>query len=459
MLRLRKIINSVNFQHCRQVSNILKLRNNEYFQEVFPHESVSKIQSILGRSQQTLYAGFDPTSNSLHVGNLLILISLLHSQRGGHKPIALLGGATARIGDPSGRSSERVALDEEVIDYNLQHIRKQIQTVFDNHEKFFWNKRPNEQDSLPKPMILDNSEWYKNINFVEFISQIGRHFRMGQMLSRASVQSRLQGEQGMSFTEFTYQIFQAYDWVHLLKTYNCNFQIGGNDQMGNIMTGHELISRVSKSSEVFGLTLPLITNEEGDKFGKSQGKAVWLDANKTSEFAFYQFFVRLSDADAERFMKLLSLLPDNEMNDLLRNHKKLPDLREAQKSLAQDLTLLVHGEEGLEKALMISKALYSGNIQSLGELKPEEVPNLFTGASYVELYMEPGTTMLDAAMKVKCFPTEQDAYRIINAGGFYINQQKTKNPNEILSRDVHVLKNGVSLFRVGKKNYYVVRWM
>lgn len=262
----------------------------------------------------------------------------------------------------------------------------------------------------------------------------------------------------MSFTEFTYQIFQAYDWLHLLKAYNCKFQLGGSDQMGNIMTGHELISRTAKK-EVFGLTLPLITNEEGDKFGKSAGNAIWLDKNKTSEFAFYQFFVRMSDADAENLLKLLTFLPLNEVNDLIEKHRRVPELREAQKTLAEHLTLLIHGEDGLKKAQVVSNALYSGNVHALGELNASEIAPLFAGASYTELYMEPGTTMIQAAMQVKCFPTDKDAHRIITAGGFSINQKKTTNPLEMLVPDIHILANGISLFRVGKKNYYVVKWL
>lgn len=281
---------------------------------------------------------------------------------------------------------------------------------------------------------------------------------MGQMLSKVSVQSRLNSEQGMSFTEFTYQIFQAYDWLHLLENYNCHYQIGGSDQMGNIMSGHELISRTARR-EVFGLTMPLITNEEGNKFGKSAGNAVWLDKNKTSEFGFYQFFVRRSDAEAEKLLNLLSFLPFNEVTNLMEKHQRSPDLRVAQKTLAKDLTLLIHGEEGLKKALKISDALYGGDIQALGDLTPQEVPLLFEGSSYQELHMESGLTMANVGLQIKCFETEADAHRIISAGGFYINQKRAQNPAEILSFDIHVMKNGISLFRVGKKNYYVVRWL
>lgn len=269
----------------------------------------------------------------------------------------------------------------------------------------------------------------------------------------------MESEQGMSFTEFTYQIFQAYDWLHLLRTYDCRFQIGGSDQMGNIKSGHELVGRVERKKEVYGLTLPLITNEEGDKFGKSSGVAIWLDKEKTSEFAFYQFFVRQSDAEAENLMKLLTFLPYNEVTDLIEKHRRTPELRELQKALAQHLTLLIHGEDGLAKALTTSDILYSGNIEGLGKMEPKKISELFVGASYTEIFMEPGTRMIDVAMRVNCFPTEQDAHRIISAGGFYINQKRTKNPSEMLTPGVHILPNGVSLFRVGKKNYYVVKWL
>lgn len=349
-------------------------------------------------------------------------------------------------------------MELDVISYNVKSIEKQIQGIFENHKQLLYDKGLQPKEPMMEPIIVNNADWYSSFNFVEFVSQIGRHFRMGNMLSRASVQSRLKSEQGMSFTEFTYQIFQAYDWLHLYKTYDCRFQLGGSDQMGNIVSGHELIGRVVKK-EVFGLTLPLITNEEGDKFGKSAGNAVWLDANKTSEFAFYQFFVRLSDVEAENLVKLLTFLPMNEVKDLIEKHRRTPELREAQKTLAKHLTLLIHGEEGLKKALMISDALYKGDVQALGNLQPQEIPNLFAGASYSELFMEPGTTMMKAALQIKCFPSEYDANRIIAAGGFYINQKRTMNPAEILSPEIHVLPNGVSLFRVGKKNYHIVKWL
>lgn len=325
--------------------------------------------------------------------------------------------------------------------------------------------------------ILNNEDWYRNQNLVEFISTYGRNFRIGQMISRTSVQSRLQSESGMSFTEFTYQIFQAYDWYHLYKNHGCKFQLGGSDQTGNIMTGHEFISRMEKKP-VFGLTLPLVTTEEGDKFGKSAGNAIWLNESKTSPFAMYQFFIRTPDSEVERLLKLFTFLPVEEINLLVEKHKQVPELREAQKKLAQHVTLLVHGASGLETAENVTNALYNGSVEALGNLSTEDVRKTFAGATFTEILAETGLTLLDVAMKVKCFPTEckqfyeylscnmihfnfvfiADAMRIITAGGFYVNQSRATNTSEVISPGVHILKNGITLLRVGKKNYYIVQW-
>ncbi|XP_053682267.1 tyrosine--tRNA ligase, mitochondrial [Sabethes cyaneus] len=438
--------------------NILKLQDRGFFQDVFPAESIDKARSVLGASPQTIYAGFDPTADSLHVGNLLVLVGLLHSQRAGHQAIALLGGATGQIGDPSGRSTERKAMQLDTLSHNLDRIGAQIRRIFENHRRLLWEKR-GQNASLKPVLVVNNAEWYRTLNFVEFVSTVGRHFRMGAMLSRASVQSRLQNENGMSFTEFTYQIFQAYDWVHLLRAHNCRFQLGGSDQMGNIMSGHELISRVERKAEVFGMTIPLITNEEGDKFGKSAGNAIWLTEEKTSPYALYQFFIRTPDSEVEKLLKLLTFLHLDEIRSIMARHRRTPELWEAQKRLAQELTLLVHGEEGLQQAENISAALYSGQVEALGELAVRDIAGTFGGAPLVEILPEPGITVLDVAMRAKCFPTEKDAVRIIQAGGFSINLNKAKNVSEVLTPGVHILKNNVSLLRVGKRNYYIVRWL
>ncbi|KFB37901.1 AGAP000012-PA-like protein [Anopheles sinensis] len=227
--------------------NILKLSDRGFIQDVFPAESIDKARTMLGATTQAVYAGFDPTASSLHVGNLLVLIGLLHTQRAGHQPIALIGGATGLIGDPSGRKTERQQLEREIVEHNVSCIRQQIETIFSNHSRLFCEK----PTSLKPVVVVNNADWYERYSFVEFMANVGRHFRMGAMLSRSSVQSRLHSESGMSFTEFSYQLFQAYDWLHLLRQYDCRFQLGGSDQMGNIMSGQELISR-TESKEVFG---------------------------------------------------------------------------------------------------------------------------------------------------------------------------------------------------------------
>ncbi|XP_041788067.1 tyrosine--tRNA ligase, mitochondrial [Anopheles merus] len=434
--------------------NILKLRDRGFIQDVFPAETIDKASSMLGSTCQTVYAGFDPTANSLHVGNLLVLIGLLHTQRAGHQPIALVGGATGLIGDPSGRKTERQQLRTEAVEHNVACIRRQIEAIFANHERFFWD-RPS---PLKPVLVVNNADWYRQYSFVDFMANVGRHFRMGAMLSRSSVQTRLTSESGMSFTEFSYQLFQAYDWLHLLRQHNCRFQLGGSDQMGNIMSGQELISRTD-GKEVFGLTLPLITNEEGDKFGKSAGNAVWLSDDRTSPYAMYQFFVRTPDSEVEKLLRLLTFLPVQTIEQTMARHRRTPELWEAQKLLAGELTKLVHGEAGLYKAMAISRALYNGDLSTLEQLEVRDVAQSFGGAPLCEILPEPGMTVLDVALRARCFPSRADAERIIGAGGFSINLKKAKNPAEVLSPSVHILSNRISLLRVGKRNYYIVKWL
>ncbi|XP_017045201.1 tyrosine--tRNA ligase, mitochondrial [Drosophila ficusphila] len=448
------------YRHGRRYlaqKNLLELTDRGFFQGIFPDTAAPKIKHLFTTSQQSVYAGFDPTADSLHVGNLLVIMGLLHCQRAGHRPIALVGGATGLIGDPSGRKTERNQLGESVIETNLRAIEQQLRQVFENHEKCLWDTSKH-KSLLPPLTIVNNADWYADLHLIDFIANMGRHFRMGSMLSRSSVQSRLESEDGMSFTEFTYQIFQAYDWLHLLRRHNCCFQMGGSDQTGNLMTGHELISRVERKREVFGLTLPLVTTEEGDKFGKSAGNAVWLDGDKTSPFALYQFFLRMPDSEVEKLLKLFTFIPLPQVEQLMREHTKEPEKRKAQTLLAEDVTLLVHGEHGLKQAERVTNALYKGNVEGLAELNLAEIQQTFQGATMVDLLTEPGMSILQLAMKAKCFPTETDAVRIINAGGFYVNQKRVQNIAEVLTTGIHILRNGVSLLRVGKRNFYIVRW-
>lgn len=299
----------------------------------------NEIVDLLQKSPQCVYAGFDPTASSLHIGNLLILMNLLHWQRARHQVIALVGGATGLIGDPSHRKSERVEIEKHLIEENVKSITKNIETIFNNHAKYIWK---NKQEDLKPLIIINNLDWYTNVNIIDFIRNVGKYFRMGTMLSRSSVQSRLNSDTGMSFTEFSYQVFQAYDWFQLMKRYKCRFQIGGSDQMGNIMSGYDLITKTGKN-EVYGITLPLITAEGGKKFGKSLLNAVWLSPTKSSSFQLYQYFIRTKDSDVERFLKLFTFLPLHKITEIVNAHMKNPEERIAQKLLADQVTLLVHG--------------------------------------------------------------------------------------------------------------------
>ncbi|XP_066137626.1 tyrosine--tRNA ligase, mitochondrial [Euwallacea fornicatus] len=450
-LKNRKFIN---FHRNFSNRNVLKLKERGMIQDIFPENAANSITDILNERPRTVYAGFDPTADSLHLGNLLVLINLLHWQRGGHQPIALVGGATAKIGDPSGRKTERDEMHKNSIENNIKGIYRNIQTIFENHEKYLWKDQ-----SLLKPVkIVNNDQWYSQISAVELIGKIGRNLRMGTLLSRHSVQTRLNSSQGMSFTEFSYQLFQAYDWAFLFKNHDCSFQIGGNDQMGNIMSGQELISKLYEK-QVYGLTVPLVTTEMGDKFGKSAGNAVWLSSDQTSPFTLYQFFVRQPDSEVEKLLKLFTFKSLGFISDLLNKHNNKPELRIAQEALAEQVTLLVHGVEGLEKAKKASEVLYKGDIDALGCMNVSDAIEMFDGATVVDILPEAGQSILDLAMQAGCFSSKHDALRIISAGGFSINQRKATNPSEIVSLNAHVLQNKISLLKVGKRHYYIIRWL
>ncbi|XP_065210096.1 tyrosine--tRNA ligase, mitochondrial isoform X1 [Planococcus citri] len=438
---------------CRR--NVLNLHERGMFESIFPENSTNEIVQLLNRKPQHVYAGFDPTASSLHVGNLLILMNLLHWQRAGHNVIALIGCATAQIGDPSGHNKDREEQDGGVVRERARHIQKNIENIFNNHEKYFWSKNP-DPSPLPPIKVVDNEEWYKDVKVIDFLSKVGRNFRMGTMLLKDSVNKRIKSEGGMNFAEFTYQIFQANDWLHLFKTYDCKFQIGGKDQMGNIVAGHNLISRVV-DQPVYGLTLPLVTNDAGDKFGKSLPNAVWLDKNLTSAFDFYQFFVRTEDSKVEHLLKLFTFLPLDQIAHIMEKQLKNPEQRIAQTKLAEEITVLVHGEGGLKAAQTASSILYAKDLETIGSIPAEHLINL-EGVTIVELPWKAGYSVLEFAMDIPCFLSKSDARRIMDAGGFYINMQKVKNIDEVLSQSVHVLPNNITLARVGKKNYWIVKW-
>uniref|UniRef100_A0A3Q4ABE8 Tyrosine--tRNA ligase n=1 Tax=Mola mola TaxID=94237 RepID=A0A3Q4ABE8_MOLML len=369
-----------------------------YLQESFPESAAQdQLPSLLQSGAQTVYCGFDPTADSLHVGNLLAIIGLLHFRKAGHHVLAVLGGATAQIGDPSGKTSERERLSADVVEANTRSIRDSVQRIFTNHELYFHDS----SRKLGTVTVLNNLSWYKDRNAVGFLSEVGRYFRMGTMLSRHSVQSRLRSADGMSLTEFTYQVFQAYDFYHLNQTYGCKIQLGGTDQLGNLMSGHEFIHKVS-GEEVFGLTVPLVTSSVGDKLGKTAGNAMWLNRDRTSPFDLYQFFLRQPDASVEGYLKLFTFLPLAEVERLMEQQREDPGKRLAHKRLAAEVTKLVHGKEGLDSA---------------------------------------------------------KRYRMVSEGAVWINHRRTDNPEQVLVPKHHILSNGLTLLRVGKRNYYIIKWL
>ncbi|OXU18021.1 hypothetical protein TSAR_004213 [Trichomalopsis sarcophagae] len=456
LLQMKELCRFYSAEPKNKLRNVLKLSDRGMYQEIFPDTCVNHVSTLVNHNPQCVYAGFDPTADSLHIGNLLVLMNLLHWQRGGHQVIAVVGGATGLIGDPSHRTNERVALDQDVLNSNITSIKKNIVTLFENHEKYFWKDM---QYPLPPIKIVNNLSWYENVNILDFIRDIGKHFRMGTMLGRTSVQSRLKSETGMSFTEFTYQIFQAYDWLQLLNKYNCRFQIGGSDQMGNIMAGHELISRTARLN-VFGFTLPLITAEGGKKFGKSLGNAIWLSPKRSSSFQMYQYFIRTTDADVENYLKLFTFLPLNQIKQIMVEHRQSPENRKAQQILAENVTLLVHGDEALQAAKNATLLLYDKSIESLSIMSQEQIAAAFEGANIVDIVPDDSNmTAFDLAMKAKCFKSESDAIRLIKAGAFYINYKRVTDLDEKIKFGNHILPNYITLIRTGKRTYHLVRWL
>jgi len=450
-------IRNVAYHQVRNYRNIIKLFSERgLLQDVFPRESESNLVNLLQKKSTVgVYAGFDPTADSLHIGNLVVLMGLLHAQRAGLTPIAVIGGATGRIGDPSGKSTERPIMSNEILDKNIEGIQSDLIKIFTNHDKYFWKENTK---CLPDATILNNEQFYSDMNIIHFVSNIGRHFRLGTMLGRHSVKTRLETDEGMSLTEFTYQTFQAYDWLRLCKDYNCLIQLGGSDQMGNIVSGKDLISRCL-DKDVYGITIPLVVSESGDKFGKSAGTPVWINQQKTSPFQVYQYMMRQNDVDVVRMLKLFTFLPLPEIEAIVNKHDKKPHLRYGQERLAEQVTLLLHGEEGLNLAHKTTDILYKNNISAAANMTINEIRAIFQQADYIQKLYTPGVLVHEFAMSIGCFKTERDALRIISAGGFSINQSKITNSEAVIVPGVHILDNNISVVRVGKKNYYIVEWM
>ena len=406
-----------------------------------------ELKERLQRGPIVAYIGFDPTARSLHIGNLATVMLLVHLQRAGHKPIALVGGATGMVGDPSGKKDERKLLDEESLKMNQAGIRAQL-------ERFL--------DFSPGPaqaQIANNYDWFGPMGFLQFLREVGKHLTVNYMMAKDSVQNRM--ETGISFTEFSYQLLQAYDFYYLHQHYGCELQMGGSDQWGNITSGIELVRRMSGAT-VHGLTAPLLTKSDGSKYGKSEQGNIWLDPSLTSPFRFYQFLVNSADDDIERLHRVFSLADKANQDELLAQHRVKPHLRLAQKALAQELTLRIHGQEGLTQALNATEVLFGGGdvaLQALRTLDEAQILDIFEGVPQGQLpriRLLENPTAADVLFESGMLPTKGEAKREIMGGGIRINQTKTTDPQQLIST-ADLLADQFLLLQKGKKNYYLVR--
>ena len=410
------------------------------------HDCTPGVEGKLQNGMVSGYIGFDPTADSLHVGSLAQIMTLIHFQQAGHKPFVLVGGATGMVGDPSGKSAERNLLSAEVLQHNLNGIQQQL-------EKFLDFK-----NGENRAEIVNNYDWFKNFSFLDFIRDAGKHITVNYMMAKDSVKKRLEGETGMSFTEFSYQLIQGYDFYYLWKNRNCVLQMGGSDQWGNMLTGTEMIRRKGQG-EAFALTTQLIKKADGSKFGKSEGGNIWLDAKKTSPYQFYQFWLNASDDDAKSYMRIFTLQKQHDLKALETEHDAAPHLRILQKALAQDITVRVHGETEYEKAIKSSEFLFGNiGIEFLNELRNEEVEALFAGVPNFSLNkneLENGISVVDLlAEKAKVFPSKGEAKKMLTGGGVSINKEK------VLTDAVFTVQNLINqkylVVQKGKKNYFLL---
>jgi tyrosyl-tRNA synthetase len=396
----------------------------------------------LVKAPTAVYAGFDPTSSSLQAGNLVTIMALAHFQRCGHRVIAVAGGATGRIGDPSGKSEERKLLTEDEVERNLVGIRENLSRILDF-----------EHPTAPA-VIVNNNDWLGSYTFIGFLRDVGKHFRMGTMLGKESVRARLSSEAGMSFAEFSYQLLQAYDFLRLYDDAGCRVQIGGSDQWGNIVAGTDLIRRL-RGGEAFGLTIPLVCDSAGRKFGKSEGNAVYLDARRTSVYDFYQFFMRTADADVGRFLRIFTFLPPDEIAALDTAVRETPEARAAQKRLAEETTRLVHGDAGLASAQRASAALFGASMEGL---RADELLRVFAQAPSSELPVERlrGAGVLDVAEAAGLCSSRGEARRLAAGGGLYINNRRVEDPAAVLGDD-DIIDGRLLVLRSGKKTFRLVK--
>jgi tyrosyl-tRNA synthetase len=424
-----------------EMNLIEELRWRGMVQDIMPGT-----EEQLEKEMTSAYIGFDPTADSLHIGSLVPILLLVHLQKAGHKPYALVGGATGMVGDPSGKSEERNLLSEEVLKHNQEGVKKQLMQYLDFN--------PTLKNAAE---MVNNYGWFKDFTFLNFIRDVGKHITVNYMMSKDSVKKRLEGETGMSFTEFTYQLVQGYDFFWLYQNKNCKLQMGGSDQWGNIVTGTELIRRKA-GGEAFAFTCPLITKADGGKFGKTESGNVWLDANRTSPYQFYQFWLNASDADAEKWIKIFTFLSKDAIHMLIHEHKMNPAARVLQKTLAQEITVFVHGNIEYEKAIETTQKLFDNQNAVAESLSIEDLEGMegVVKIDFAKDKIAEGIDVVSFLAETTIFPSKGEARKTVQGGGVSINRKKVEGIDFKIETSL-LLHNQYLLVQKGKKNYYLVK--
>ncbi|WP_131535877.1 tyrosine--tRNA ligase [Pedobacter nototheniae] len=411
------------------------------------HDIMPNTEEKLNEGMTSGYIGFDPTADSLHVGHLTQIMTLIHFQKAGHKPYALVGGATGMVGDPSGKSDERNLQTEEMIEHNLAGMKRQLAKFL----KF--------EDAGNGAVMVNNADWFKDMNLFTFIRDVGKHITVNYMMAKDSVKRRLEGDSGLSFTEFCYQLIQGYDFYHLWKNNNCLVQMGGSDQWGNIVTGTELIRRKDQGT-AYAITTQLIKKADGTKFGKTESGAVWLDAEKTSPYKFYQFWLNATDDDVKKWIRIFTLKTKEEIEALEKEHDAAPHLRILQKALAEDITVKTHSVEALETAIKTSEFLFgNGSLEFLKSLSSAQVLEMFEGIPQFNISKAELANGIDVASllaeKSAVFPSKGETKKLIQGGGVSVNKEKVGDANQIFNKE-HLINDKFIVVQKGKKNYFLL---
>ena len=411
------------------------------------HDIMPGTEEMLKKGMTSAYIGFDPSSDSLHIGNLVGIMTLVHFQRSGHKPFALVGGATGMIGDPSGKSEERNLLDESTLRSNQERIKQQLSRFLD-----FTSDAPN------AAVMINNYDWMKNYTFLDFIRDIGKHITVNYMIAKDSVKKRL--DTGMSFTEFTYQLVQGYDFLHLFQNHEVKLQMGGSDQWGNITTGSELIRRKT-GGEAFALTTPLITKADGGKFGKTEAGTIWLDPEKTSPYHFYQFWINTTDEDAENYIRIFTLLSREQIDQVIAEHRRAPHERILQRRLAEEVTIIVHSKEAHDSAIEVSEILFGqGTHETLARMNEKIFLDVFNGVPVFEIHttkLEAGIPVLELlGVETGIFSSKGEARRLIQGGGVSLNKEKITDPDLVVQQE-WLINQRYILAQKGKKQYFLIK--